>query len=147
MRETSERARKANDIALKCVYFLKSTLLKNQRLENTVIKYQNDLKEKRKEEMEVLERIIQASMKKYLNQGNAIVFYFYLENQTENVAKAKPQVKIDEKALKNEHKQSKASKTEEPQKSISKIVEEEQQKFKEMSKPITIETHAAALQK
>ena len=63
MRETSEKARKANDIALQLIYFLKSSLLKWQKLENTVTKYQNDLKEKRKEEMEVLERVIKASMK------------------------------------------------------------------------------------
>ena len=59
-----EKFRSSYNTCLKSKYYLKLSMIQNNNLKNTIKKYEEDLSEKRKEEMQVLERIIANSSKK-----------------------------------------------------------------------------------
>lgn len=116
-------------------------------MNNTVKKYEEDLKDKRIEEMKILERIVNASMGKY---------------KTEKPTPS-PKPKAGQKSnrggkVKEENKKSaqKEPEDETPSKAqfhlnipdyVKYLKSITTDKYKELSKPITIETHAAALQR
>lgn len=113
----TRQTKKANEVSLKSLYYLRSSMSQCQKLKNTMAKYETDLKEKRKEELEALERIISISSKK-------------------SSVGAKSQ---------SVQKQPKSKTGKEPDSSV--IESPEPRKLKDSSNPVTIETHAAALQR
>ena len=154
--ELSQKEEHANSVSLKAQFYLKTKCAEVVKLQNTIRKYENDLKEKRNEEMLLLERIIDSSMKKY--------------QQTPKSVKSEKTGGKTEDAKKNESlttqrgkkKQNKPSKSParvkpevvdpKPVASESKTISKEDQlpeenKIKELSKPITLESHAANLQR
>jgi hypothetical protein len=59
----NRKVKESNDFALQSQFYLKSSIVDAHRWKMTTEKYKKDLAEKRKEEMQVLERILNGANK------------------------------------------------------------------------------------
>ena len=155
--DLSQREEHANSVSLKAQFYLKTKCAEVAKLKNTIRKYEHDLKEKRNEEMQLLERIINTSMKKY-QQTPKTVKSKNTGGKVEDVKKNDNLTTQGGKKIQNKNKPSKSparvkseaveSKIEskEPKNTSKEEPITEDNKIKELSKPITLESHAANLQ-